>query len=604
MQSYLVFAYFIVVAFSNIHDINFELDGDATSSLKDDWDTLYLGGGGAKSFAGIKIDPAPLSTFRTGGSKDTNDIPHWSNHDSSVPDKDDITNAYAAAYVDNAQVFVLFGADRFANNGDAAAGFWFFQDDVNVVSNGMTGSFTGVHKNGDLLVISNFGNTLEIKVYKWQNGNLVELFADSDARCDSSLDQDVCAITNDIETVSPWPYIPKAGTSGLFPTTSFIEGGINLSFLFANETLPCFTSFLAVTRSSTSLTAQLKDFVLNEFKLCGLEVTLDCYNATINDDKNAIIYDYQIDVTNDGFGNLYNINVTYNGVVIETIPVLGPSVTHSVFGSFTTVEQSPDAGVVTVVGQLSEGSTETLSASADPDTCPFIPLIPAVVTSVTCTEAIIDEDAEEYVYTYDYNIENIGFGDLQVYEAATISEAGLDLLTDIVGSVLTPVPPNNVLVGSRIITSQVVVTTLQFDSTFVDFKSEQVLSSAISNVCPVVPITPDIDVTKDCDAFLAPLNDKLVVCVNVTGTVCNTGNIKLNNIVLTDDFGTADPTDDYLNNIGTVMKGDCVYYHTNYYPQTTSSDYVFSDTVAVTGDVILNLGSVTDQATATCPLCP
>ena len=161
----------------------FELDADtadsnAVNDLPDDWDSLYTldpnFGGQPIAFTGIIADPAPVSIYWKGGSKDVLDIPNWWFKDGSVPDKDDITNAYAAAYmvpedvcVDSNDVAVLcsdgsavgdpvheaddliiyFGLDRYTNNGDAFAGFWFLQDKVTLNNN----RFDGAHfaKSGD-----------------------------------------------------------------------------------------------------------------------------------------------------------------------------------------------------------------------------------------------------------------------------------------------------------------------------------------------------------------------------------------------------------------------------------------------------------------------
>src|SRR5580765_8084871 len=104
----------------------FELDGNPQSSTKDDWATLVSGGGTARSFSGIKTDPPPLSIFTTGGSKDPNDIPQWKNTNGSVPDKDQLLDAFAAVYTVGNQVYLYFGTDRYGNDGDSTIGFWFF----------------------------------------------------------------------------------------------------------------------------------------------------------------------------------------------------------------------------------------------------------------------------------------------------------------------------------------------------------------------------------------------------------------------------------------------------------------------------------------------
>ena len=69
----------------------------------------------------------------TVGSKDTLDFPQNGWDVNSVPDKDDITNAYAAVYDAGGDPVLVFGLDRFANNGDASVGFWFFQQPISTV---------------------------------------------------------------------------------------------------------------------------------------------------------------------------------------------------------------------------------------------------------------------------------------------------------------------------------------------------------------------------------------------------------------------------------------------------------------------------------------
>ncbi|WIO73175.1 Ig-like domain-containing protein [Porticoccaceae bacterium LTM1] len=270
----------------------FELDGNAVESGDpgEDWETLYSGGsndGGTPiAFTGVLDDISPLSIYWQGGSKDINDVSEWNYKDGAVPDKDDITNAYAAAYINGAEngihleddLIIYFGLDRYANKGDAFAGFWFFRDRV-----GLDGidAFTGNHMDGDLLVLVEYpqasGAVPEIKVYEWVfNGgdisdHLKLLLTASNAECDGSGGKIACAITNAGDEASPWPYTPKAGSAGTFPFESFYEGGINVSALMrmvGEENSPCFNSFLAETRSSRSETAQLKDFVLGGFPLC------------------------------------------------------------------------------------------------------------------------------------------------------------------------------------------------------------------------------------------------------------------------------------------------------------------------------------------------
>src|SRR5439155_4385635 len=63
---------------------------------------------------------------------------------------------------------------------------------------------------------------------------------------------------------SPWPFVPKTGPNNIFGSGAFYEGGIDLAGL-GGSIDPCFTSFLLETRSSQSLTAELKDFLFGNF---------------------------------------------------------------------------------------------------------------------------------------------------------------------------------------------------------------------------------------------------------------------------------------------------------------------------------------------------
>src|SRR5262245_28639116 len=102
----------------------FELDGntqDNPASTGLDWESTFP--------AGTPItqnpiqDPAPLTIYTTGGSKDTNDVSQWRHKSGSVPDKDNILQAMAVArLLPNGDTAVYFAASRFDNSGDAQIG--------------------------------------------------------------------------------------------------------------------------------------------------------------------------------------------------------------------------------------------------------------------------------------------------------------------------------------------------------------------------------------------------------------------------------------------------------------------------------------------------
>ena len=111
----------------------------------------------------------------TGGSKDTLDVSQWAWDSQSGPDKDDILHAYAGLYENGGDEITVFGLDRFANNGDANVGFWFFQNAIGVNADG---TFSGVHKNGDVFIVSEFDSRrrrLHDRPLQWLNGGLSQV---------------------------------------------------------------------------------------------------------------------------------------------------------------------------------------------------------------------------------------------------------------------------------------------------------------------------------------------------------------------------------------------------------------------------------------------
>src|SRR3990172_4141872 len=95
---------FTLVALA-VHDLGlFELDRNAQDPgggpLPDDWATLYGGGGNAEEFTGVLPDIGSDggTQLQGGGSKDDLDITQWLWKDGEPLDKDDITEAYSAAY--------------------------------------------------------------------------------------------------------------------------------------------------------------------------------------------------------------------------------------------------------------------------------------------------------------------------------------------------------------------------------------------------------------------------------------------------------------------------------------------------------------------------
>jgi hypothetical protein len=306
----------------------FELDADAiqnnpAAGLPDDWQRLYSGGlSNVDAFTGILCDragqgcnPEVQDKIFAGGMKDIQDLSEWSwKAASGLPDKDDITNAYAAAYTNPlaGDQILYYGADRYANSGDAFIGYWFLQQRAVPGAGGKfrdpdTGALAH-HEVGDVLVIVNFPQASnaspEFNVVVWDPANADVApnlrFVSGGVVCGDVPPDSVCSTTNANSTPSPWPYVPKSGSSGTFPFESFFEGGVRLQQLGLPQT--CFSSFVCETRSSKQFTATLKDFAVGSFETCSAGCTTTCEVTGSNGNCTEIDVSYTTTVTNNGSG--------------------------------------------------------------------------------------------------------------------------------------------------------------------------------------------------------------------------------------------------------------------------------------------------------------
>ncbi len=338
----------------------------------DDWSNLSH----ALATTGIVADVSGHSDsiLSGGGTKDTNDFSSWGwkqTATTSVQAKDDITHAYAAAYaLANGHTAIYFGMDRFDNSGAATAGFWFLQDST--VSTNSSGGFNGHHVDGDLLIVSDFstgGAVSTINVFKWvggANGSLVLNESRSPAPCDPRTDNNsLCAIVNPVDGIpSPWGFLNKSGQT-TFAHGEFLEGAIDLNSVFGTS-VPCFTTFMAETRSSTSPTSTLSDFVPPQsFPLCGIAVTKSCNGpGSVSSDGTSITYTWTATVTNTGIGTLSNVtlNDTYPDGTTASIPVsnsLSGGASASVTVTFVATNSNCHSGVTNCPSPLDAINTAT-----------------------------------------------------------------------------------------------------------------------------------------------------------------------------------------------------------------------------------------------------
>jgi hypothetical protein len=234
------------------------------------------------------------STYAT-GSKDILDIPEWQcNKDNNVNSKIDIMNAYAAQFqASDGDRIMYFGLEKNVDNGNNNVAFWFLKDgSVNCSSTGSAIDFSGTHKDGDVLVVSAFtngGGVSNIDAYRWDGtdscidnpdepGDCDELAVASggDCKAANALD-DICATTNsgpneeNDAITTKWLTSNGSVVGNSVVPPDFFEGGINLTEVLGGAA--CFSTFIADTRSSQSLSATLFDFARGQLGGCQTTLT-------------------------------------------------------------------------------------------------------------------------------------------------------------------------------------------------------------------------------------------------------------------------------------------------------------------------------------------
>lgn len=418
-------------------DSNFEIDAPSANALDnadagDDWQTVYrckvggagydaalcadLGGFNANliNTTGILFDPHPATIFWKGGSKDVNDVSQWWHTSGAVPDKDQILHAGAAAYAVGSELIMYLFADRYANDGDALMGAWFFQNEV-APDPDHPGQFIGVHKNGDVVWFGNFsggGVVASLQIAKWNDpgslGATDPACTDNNPALPNQIgNTSLCLVinattgsgpgffasVNNQNEGSPWPYTPKQGTPGFFPYNSLFEGGINITQVLGST--PCFSSFLIESRSSTSESAQLKDFVLGSINTCKIAVDKQCTSA-LAADKASIDHTFTIFIKNEGFAAITSVELD------DTNPATAQDKTVSVnimpaddwvqVDTYTlnTTTQGI-SNTVTAIGHA--GSAETAPAT-DTVVCPNVPTNAQLTVTKNCSKTQLTVDTQ------------------------------------------------------------------------------------------------------------------------------------------------------------------------------------------------------------------
>jgi hypothetical protein len=432
----------------------------STNVITDGGGTPCVGDSGSGPNAYIfLVGDTSEKVFTTGGSKDSKDPQDsWQWTSGATPDKDLLTHAYAASYTgpDGHKVLV-YGGERFAVNGDANIGVWFFQNTVQPAGVGKNG-FTGHHQDGDVFAVSAFtngGGHPGLDVYIWDataaapgggcpnshypqppavgacaDTNLRLIFhaaSGSPSLCSGS--DPACTAVNGVPISTSWPYTGKniSGNSVTQPQpNAFFEGGFDLTALFPGGAPGCFSSFLMETRSSQSTDAVLKDFLSGTFPECSFTVSKSCSCSTVNGNTGAYTYGFGGTVKNTGAAPLFNVTVTdtapdgdhtYN---CGTLPKKGDAgdtknwpadCSPATPTTFTSTISSGLLNTANATAQTSSGAgAGTINASnqpvqvscgnaADVPACSPIPLIDVTKACSTSVEVINNQVAVRVNYT-------------------------------------------------------------------------------------------------------------------------------------------------------------------------------------------------------------
>jgi hypothetical protein len=345
---------FMITSALAVHDLKFQLDGDTSTACGTvpncsaqvyDWDSLFNADGTNTSLVneagpftsakfvrdfGVKTATEACSftdttsktfctadptTYSTGSKDGLNIGSGWEcTKANNVNSKIDIMNAYSASYTDpvSEHKILYFGLDKNKDNGNNNVGFWFLQGAANCESPSKgSAKWTGTHKDGDVLVVSEFtggGGVSGIKAYRWAGGatgcidsndnpnpktggcNGLAIGSGGDCKeAPISPEDSICATTNsgtlkfneNIKT----KWLTSDATLGVgneVVPPDFFEGGIDITEVFkkAGGRVPsCFNTFIGDTRSSQSLTATLFDYARGVLGGCKTTLSTEAGNT-------------------------------------------------------------------------------------------------------------------------------------------------------------------------------------------------------------------------------------------------------------------------------------------------------------------------------------
>jgi uncharacterized repeat protein (TIGR01451 family) len=307
----------------------FQIDGNATGGTTNshDWDQVWsdrvngthVAGTGSIQFTVDGVNSKDDDTF-SNSPKDTQDITAWKWGKKAVSSpKTDLAHGFAAAYQDSGysnygstHTLLFVGTDRYASGSNSAISIWFLQHPIGQKADGTfenkANHTAETHQVGDLLIQASLGSTTSVNAYKWVGGaNPLQLISLSSAEEIHAINLPTNAPPAGTISV-PWGFIDSTGSTSPL-TQEFFEVGLDLNEVFqaTSENLPDFSSFIITTRTSTSQTATLSDFILgNVSSAPDVAVSKKADAATVNAGGQV---GYTVSVSNAGVGNLTGITL-------------------------------------------------------------------------------------------------------------------------------------------------------------------------------------------------------------------------------------------------------------------------------------------------------
>ncbi len=290
--------------------------GDGNNATGPDWADLFDSGGNViggalAKFGGLEAvfiaDELSVAsqtdvTVFAESNKNNDLVATWNWDTGNVPAKDDLSNVYSYATLNgDGDLLIYAGLERLAPNGDSHIDIEYNAQGIGLdkappcgddgvappvvdpqEDDGSPCEFVNEKSEDDFVLsvdFTNGGAFGSMEVRRWDGATYVPIVTLAGEGCNAVFNGTpadvICAFSNDITIDGgPWPNYdnhsrednPATHVTEL-KTNAFTEVGINVTEILGET--PCLGSINFHTRSSQSFTAELKDFALAPFSICG-----------------------------------------------------------------------------------------------------------------------------------------------------------------------------------------------------------------------------------------------------------------------------------------------------------------------------------------------